>query len=448
MESVANVEKPDEESPAESADGQKPATLKLTLGDFLPRISADILRQDKHDPLLTVEIPLTQLAQSLAQGRTAVPLVEVFRGRTDLFVDGILEGAPIEIIYPWRRIVQVLTETNEAGNFGPALLTALAESRSEARSALAASARPSPVSREILKGRKSQNGQVSWFSAQGAGNTSTTPTAPSTVPPISAPVMSAKLISVPANVSECVAPEGAPDLVLPGIVLEPLGARGSGATDRTSASAETASLAPAEEAKLPDISIELPAVAAKLEEAHEFRESEVPPSPAELGRELARIQGERDSIRAHLDEHSAVAARDRADLQREHESMIATLLAEHEETLKSLRAAHERDLAEKDALLEWNARTINSLEADVETYRQRIKVVLLERDALRAEAQALSQPATILQRDAERGNETVDEVADEVNCCSASEGPNCAGCVEKFALAERSAMEGVADVDR
>jgi ABC-type phosphate transport system auxiliary subunit len=155
--------------------------------------------------------------------------------------------------------------------------------------------------------------------------------------------------------------------------------------------------------------------------------------PVDLVRELARLQDERDSVVAQLDEHSAVSARERAELEREHEDIVATLMAEHEAALAKLRAEHAtalnefarkqsdeaseaslkptqsagalaeelpavaeaaQRLATMQARLDWQDRSLAFFEEEVETYRRRIKTVLQERDALQAQLGAEKEHLT------------------------------------------------------
>ena len=119
-------------------------------------------------------------------------------------------------------------------------------------------------------------------------------------------------------------------------------------------------------------------------------------------------------------------------------------MAEHEEALHALRGEHERALAEKESLLEWNARTIASLEEDVESYRQRIKVVLLERDTLRAESQASGNVIA----EPKKAAKELAAVDLDLECCSPADGPNCAGCEGHFSLEPEIATEELIDVAR
>lgn len=370
-------------APRDQATAPAPTTLQLTLGDFLARLPAEILRPEQRDPLLPVEIPLSQLALSLLKGRTTVPIAEIFAAHPQIFVEGVLEGPPIEIVYPWRRIVALLKEGNGSETFGRSLLNALAASRQAAGAPKAGGARFAPLARTVLRGRKMPDGQMSWFSAQPA--------------------------PVPA-------------------------ADSSGTNSISPPAAATTS----------------PSVSSMNDDST----CNAVPTAAEIARELARLSGERDSIMAQLDEHSASAARERADLQREHESIIATLMSEHEEALRAARTEHEREqseqsarLAEQASLIEWNTRAIASLEADVETYRQRIKAVLQERDTLLAEKKALT-------REPEMSSETKpalavhDAPAEALHCCGPAESARCRGCTHDFSLEEISSQGGAYHVAR
>jgi hypothetical protein len=73
----------------------------------------------------------------------------------------------------------------------------------------------------------------------------------------------------------------------------------------------------------------------------------------------------------------------------------------------------------------------------VETYRQRIKAVILERDAVRAQ----NQPPIERAISPEKPVEKAPAAAIPTECCGLADGPNCAGCAGHFSL-ENDATKG------
>src|SRR5687768_5935376 len=57
----------------------------LDLGDFLPRVPVQLLKDETHDPKIPLSSDIGELADRISRGQTTIPLVEVYRRAPGIF---------------------------------------------------------------------------------------------------------------------------------------------------------------------------------------------------------------------------------------------------------------------------------------------------------------------------------------------------------------------------
>jgi hypothetical protein len=100
--------------------------IVFALGDFLPRIPAQLLANGEHDPDMPLKFESGELSSRIARGQTTIPLSEIYRRAPNIFRGEIRESDNIEIRFPWRRLLD-LVKSARAGAPQPTLSEEAAE---------------------------------------------------------------------------------------------------------------------------------------------------------------------------------------------------------------------------------------------------------------------------------------------------------------------------------
>lgn len=107
--SAASLEEavPNQEAPPREQEEE----LVLQLGDFLHRIPAELLTQEPHDVTRNLKFPLTEVANWIAERSTSIPLVVLYRLLPDIFAREITEADQIQIRFPWQKILYLINQS-------------------------------------------------------------------------------------------------------------------------------------------------------------------------------------------------------------------------------------------------------------------------------------------------------------------------------------------------
>ncbi|HSI11520.1 MAG TPA: hypothetical protein VK961_05725, partial [Chthoniobacter sp.] len=101
--------------------------ITLELGDFLQRIPAHLLGDQKPDPATPLAFEVGELADRIARGQTTVPVSEIYRRVPGIFRGQILPADNAEVRFPWQKVMKMLVaHRNQQGGAGPVGLTAAA----------------------------------------------------------------------------------------------------------------------------------------------------------------------------------------------------------------------------------------------------------------------------------------------------------------------------------
>lgn len=82
----------------------------IALGEFLHRIPPNHLEVGPHDMRKEVRFDMLALEQRISGGETTLNLAEVYRQIPEIFRSEIKDGDNIQLHYPWRKVIAVISE--------------------------------------------------------------------------------------------------------------------------------------------------------------------------------------------------------------------------------------------------------------------------------------------------------------------------------------------------
>lgn len=387
--------------------GEEPVTdpdredLALELGDFLHRIPQHLLREGPHDVHALLYFDLGQVAEMLARGDSNILLGDIYDRASHIFHEEPLGVENVEIRFPWQKVLKLISESDglHEGAGAPESLAHKLRIRDLARTQAVAKLVSTLGGAGSLRAVAGAGGRPRFWVRQPAG-AANVPVAPPAAP-----------VTAPA------APAPAP-------VSKRGGKRGK------KAAAEAARMAAKCE---PSAAAEVPAIAAAAPEVvpHPYVQSQQElkvgvPQPEivrsdreyrrqidELNRRILALEGnqrERTHEMSRETELRLKAERQLASAERALEDSACKIekarvdarhqmeaeLHRRDDEIEKLRGRLARLTfgthgdAESDGIAGgWQARMISQMESDVEMYRERIRSLLVEREKLSNERDAL-----------------------------------------------------------
>ena len=251
--------------------------ISLELGDFLQRIPAQLLGDQKPDPATPLSFEVGDLADRIARGQTTIPVSEIYRRVPGIFRSEILPTDNTDVRFPWQKVMKMLVaHRNEQGGAGSAGLTAAAAD------SLSEKLRSRRAVRNIIPGSP-------------ADTQSAAPAAPP--PPAAAPMPKPPEINIPAPNPEEDERMSKEDALKARDILRGIVARLKGEYERQLAAGEQQRKALLDERE--KIVVEL--VRAKKESDDKSEQVEFEKSVAAKSSDnLAKVQQERDAFKLDL----------------------------------------------------------------------------------------------------------------------------------------------------
>ena len=161
---------------AGSAPATKPAdetAIRFTLGDFLHRIPANLLKPGPHETNFELRFDPSDVADRIARGYTTISLAEVYKRAPHIFRNEIRETDNVEIRFPWQKLMSYVAAESgiERGAGGLSrvaadTLAARLKSRRQEKPPPRSAAEGAPASgTEPARPQKRGAGrQLSWYS--------------------------------------------------------------------------------------------------------------------------------------------------------------------------------------------------------------------------------------------------------------------------------------------
>jgi hypothetical protein len=366
--------------PAPAAKNLKPisedTTIRLELGDFLDRIPSKFLQPGEHDRSTEVRFDLDFIGERIGRGTPGVPMTELYRRVPKVFRTETVTATDVEVRFPWQKVMRILSTPAEPDK--PAAIT---------RAGLAALARKiqGQNTRRVVPGQVSKN-----------------------------------LVREPA-VAQAPEPDSEPCSVPHGS-LAPMRLQPSPVADQAAVPHGALALTPA--TVQPEAAADLALDPADQSPAVRQAALQIVQVKGEHKRQIAALMHERQVLGEERDKALAEADRVRQELagrieQVEFEKTVAKragekLRAEMAQIREQAAAELAQVIAERDSALllaasqppskseletiqaDWDTRAVAQLEADIETYRGRIKTLIEEKAALKEENRIVAEKLTAL----------------------------------------------------
>ncbi len=411
--------------PPRPAAVERKHEIQLELGEFLPRIPKQLLHDGPHDVRARLVFDIGDLADRITRGQTTIPLPEIHRRAPEIFREEILASDETEIRFPWQTVMRMLADartTPSAALQADGLSQAAAESLvQEVRNRRAvrnivpiktgvssaphprpsapapvAKAEPAPLATVVPAGAP----QVQPDSQDGAADGALAMSAMTVGATLDYPLQDADKLS-------------REELLRSREAMRAQFARAKGNFERqlTAIAQERKNLAEERERLVAEM-VRAKAEADDRIEQIEFEKIVAAKTAANLtqAQQAAKaLQGKLTALKSEAAKASEadqriqdlVAERD-CLAQRQAEAVHA--LKEAQEQIEAAGAVRSRLAAELEkarvrlaagptagaALDVWDSRAADQFEADIESYRERIKRLLAERDTLAREKAALA----------------------------------------------------------
>jgi hypothetical protein len=371
--------------------GGEPGHLAIELGHFIARVPPRLLKLGEFDTNRPLLFDMGTIADRIVRGIFTIPLSELLKAAPEIFVDGALTQPALEIRFPWQRVVDLVNESaaSQKVNGGETLAQQLRRRRKIIKRETPAAAHDGPA--EI---QRVADSQVKHSAGVGVENRETEP--------------GSAAQSTRSGVEELETVKSERDRLAGLLLLQEQRAYDLAAKVETAKADALRGRPEAQETA--------------LARAHAEFLRKLPDDSAEMGVKLASLIAERDEAlsrsrrsQEEVDQVIAQAAarevefetrnRDAAQLDADiaqYRERIKTVLAERNalaRTVEEGRAEHATAL--DAALSEWqkaealaasqaaaHERVAAQWEADVATYRQRLQLVIGEKTTLAAKLRA------------------------------------------------------------
>ncbi len=387
-----------------AAESSADDDLVLELGDFLHRIPHQLLKGGAHDTQLPLHFDLGEVADRVARGETTIPLTELYRRVPQIFQNEILPSDNVDIRFPWQKVIQMINASAAASHGAAAGVTESLAHRLRSRRGVARNiGNGQPADARATSGAKQPAAkQVSWFKRPGATDSplgpkpagaplvpaSPTPAGLQTTLPARAPEARVAASMPAAKHSEPVPATSKPlaaglpkevDLTIPPIVDDPRLSREEILRAREAAVLQLARVRGEYERQIALLHQE-------RKTAFDHRDRAV----CELEFQRKEIEEKLDQL--EFDKSLVSKASEKTTRERELFQEEINVLKRERELLvaevESLKEAKSLPPAAPAVLTEGVA---DGQEADIESYRQRIKVLLQERDSAVKEREDLAR---------------------------------------------------------